>query len=161
MEKALISLSWGHQYPDPGLSNKAMAKEIAKVKEQFRWILTQIEVAEALKQTKTIPDFIVGEPGVYINTYQVMEQMAEWFSNHSIDYKNIELWVLCHQAHWPGCQRVLKRLGLEANRIPVFIPYDPDSYQWYTRGPIRAFLGYLFRGLRYLFKKEIKFWAFL
>jgi hypothetical protein len=156
MTRMILALSWGHQYPKPGLSNEIMAKEIAKIKNDYHWLLAQIEIAQALEEIKIKPDLTIGKPGIYINTFEVFKGMKEWSEEKKFNLNEVELRVMCHASHWRGCQMVLKRLGLSAKRIPASIPYDKDSHQWYTRGPASAFFSKMIHGLGYLVRGEIR-----
>ncbi len=153
MQNVLLCFSWGHQYPRPGLSNEVMAREIIKIKDKYSFILTQREISDALKNFGLKPDYIIGNSGVYLNSYEVAKDMKDWLAKNTT--KDVGLYVLCHNTHWSGLQLVFKKLKMKAKRVEVIIPYDPSSHQWYTRGPVRALIGKLFHVFSYFLRGEI------
>jgi hypothetical protein len=94
-------------------------------------------------------------PGIYINTYEVTKLMVDWMNDNHVNHSESDLLVLCHKTHWLGCKMVLKKFNLSAQRTPADIPYDRHSQQWYTRGPIHAFLGKSIRIFSYIFRRQI------
>jgi hypothetical protein len=149
-----LCLSWGTRYPEPGLSNRALAAETLTRIKDYDYILVQIDVADAMSSSSARPDLVIGRPGVYINTYDVIREMTNWMSARSLDRENIRLTVMCHQTHWAGCRMILRKFKLSATRVPVRIPYDRLSYQWYTRSALHALAGKAVRGGLYLFLRE-------
>jgi len=156
MSKILIALSWGHQFPKPGLSNEVMAQEIRKINNNFDALLVQHEIGQALGHLGFSPDCVIGQSGVYINTFQVIKNSINWLRDRNLLSSQNEIWVMCHPAHWRGIKMVLRKFSITARRVPVDIPYDSDSHQWYTRGPFGAFIGKIVHGIGYLFRGEIK-----
>jgi len=156
MPKVLLAFSWGHQFPKPGSSNEIIANELIKIRSSFDFVLAQIEISEAMKfRNANLPDFVAGEPGVYVNSFEVAKAMDDWLKSKQIDSSKNEVRVICHATHWSGLRMVLKKLKIQATRIPFIIPYDPNSSQWYTRGPLRAFVGKAFHFFGYLFRGEL------
>jgi hypothetical protein len=155
MTKILLAYSWGHRNPHPGLSNEFMAREIAHVRGNYDFLLMQVEIAEAMKTSAASPDYVIGKMGEYMNTHDVTELMASWLKNKGIDLGKAELTVACHATHWRGCQLVLRKFGLKAHRLPMKVPYDPESAHWYTRSWWQAFLGKLVHGVTYLLRGQL------
>ncbi|MEK7160860.1 MAG: hypothetical protein AAB724_02430 [Patescibacteria group bacterium] len=153
--KILLAFSWGHQFPNPGLSNEIMAQEIIKIKNNFDYVIAQFEIGQALETHGVILEYVIGEPGKYINTYEVATAFAKWAKNKGIDTAQADIGIMCHQTHWKGCKLVLKKRNIQASRIQVFVPYDPNSHQWYTRGPLRAFISKILHGVGYFLRDEI------
>lgn len=151
----LFALSWGHKFPKPGLSNEIMAKEIVKLNSKPDLVLAQIEVGEALRALNYQPDFIVGQPGIYLNTYEVTIAMKNFLQTKNIGASNASIAVMCHKAHWIGVKAIFRNLSLQGYRLNVNIPYDPDSFQWYTRGRLRTILGYILHSFGYFFRGEL------
>ena len=155
MTKILVALSWGHQFPKPGISNEVMAQEIRRIKDSFDVLIIQYEVGQVLKQLGVSVDYVIGQPGVYINTFQVIQDLINWLMGHNLSPSKNQIWIICHSTHWGGIKAVLKKFNLTAQKISANIPYDPNSHQWYTRGPFRAFIGKILHGIGYLSRGEI------
>lgn len=155
MTRILLAYSWGHRNPHPGLSNEFMAREIAPIRRDYDFLVAQIEIAKAMKNTAPGPDYVIGKMGEYLNTHDVTESMTEWLKNKGIDLGTAELTVVCHATHWRGCQLVLRKFNLTARRLPMNVPYDPESAHWYTRSAWQAFLGKLVHGVMYLLRGQL------
>ena len=110
MVKILLAFSWGHQFTKPGFSNEVMAKEISKIVNYFDYVVIQIEIYKALKSFNIKPDYSIGKPGVYINTFDVASEINKWLiSNHSMR-SNVMIEVICHKTHWAGHRLILNKL---------------------------------------------------
>lgn len=155
MTSILLAYSWGHRYPQPGLSNEFMAGELTRLKGRYDFCLAQIEIAEAMKDFEPPPDHIVGKMGEYLNTYEVTSLMLAWLKLRNIDLENTDIAVVCHATHWRGCQLVLRKFGVTACRLSMNVPYDPDSAHWYTRTPWQAFCGKIVHGVAYLLRGQL------
>ena len=155
MTKIIFAFSWGHQFPRPGLSNEVIARAIDKIKNDFDIIIVQYEIGEALKPYGFMPDYIIGQPGIYINTFEVVDAMVKWTKSKKLDLRQCDIAIICHSAHWSGCKFILKKFNISAHRLPIQIPYDLNSHQWYTRGSLRAFFGRVLHALQYLLKGQI------
>lgn len=155
MTKVLLAYSWGHQFPKPGLSNEVMAQEISRLKETFDYVLVQQEIADALRPYKVFISAVIGDPGVYINTYEVTEAMVAWMKAHQIDPRQSDIFIVCHATHWAGCKLVLRKFDISARRLPINVPYDRNSLHWYTRTPGLAFLGKIVHGVSYLLRGQL------
>ncbi|HZZ99501.1 MAG TPA: hypothetical protein VFK07_02200 [Candidatus Paceibacterota bacterium] len=159
MKKVLWAFSWGHQYPKPGLSNEVMADEVAKIKDQFDFVLVQFEIGQALTAKNITVDHVtkppVGWPHTYVNSYQVAEDMLAYLKSKGVEASDADISVICHHAHWDGLSLILRKLNLKVKRVDFDIPYDPNSSQWWTRGPLRMLVGKGIHGVQYLFKGEL------
>ncbi|MEK7519827.1 MAG: hypothetical protein AAB581_01090 [Patescibacteria group bacterium] len=155
MTKILLAFSWGYRPSGPSMSNEILAREVAVAKAGFEYILAQTEVADALIPLGMTPDFIIGKSHVYITTADVGRAALVWMKEKGIDQAKTHIAVACHPVHWVGVRMVLRKLGVSAERIPGNAPYDPQSSQWYTRGPLRALLGKVTRGIAYAWRGEL------
>lgn len=154
----LLAYSWGHRSPRPGLSNEFMAGQVAAINHRYDLCLAQIEIAEAMTEFIARPDYVIGEMGEYLNTYDVTALMVTWLKRRNVDLGNVDVAVVCHATHWRGCQLVLRKFGLKAGRVAMEVPYDPQSAHWYTRTPWQAFCGKLVHGFAYLLRGQLGVW---
>lgn len=166
-KKILWCFDFGHRGPEPGKSNEEMARAVSMLIRQggqrFDKILAQDGCGygthgfgTALRRFRVVnPDFEVGVsrkgPKAYLNTREVVERFEEFYPPQPRD----QVWIACHQAAWRGTRIILRPMGIEPYDMLGYdnFSYDPDSWQFQARGPIRCFLykfwalgGYILRG---------------
>ncbi len=151
--KIVLGFSFGHRGIEPGLSNEMLARVINGLTPAV--ISVQWEIGIMLHRLGTTTHHEVSmhrKVGCYLDTEEVARQMIDFLQKSHLTDKT--LYVVAHPAHLPRCVRILRKLGVTTvNPIKADIPYDPASYQIWTRSPllfhireILAFPIYLFRG---------------
>ncbi len=121
----------------PGLSNLAMAGFAEAIYRNFNLpTISQWEVDKAITQYSC--HTVIRrhrEENKYLDTLEVARQIVEEMKTQN--WKKVL--VIAHHLHVWRCVRILKKLGVEII-IPTrldLIPFDPQSEQWWTRGPKR------------------------
>ena len=134
---AILGLSFGMKKSGHTKSNKALAKVAERVfYKKGLLVILQKELAECVDFP---PSLVIKEhriKGQHLDSDEVIAQAAEFMKLHKID----TVWLVAQPfLHRPQCRTLLKNYGFRV-RIPKTgrIPFDEDSLQWWTRGPLRT-----------------------
>lgn len=147
MDKVIIGLSFGLRKDNkPGLSNEDLAAVVDRLqKESHIDSVLQWEIAGLVKKPPLLVVTKHRKPGEYLNTEEVVEQMAEYLKS-----KNITAVILVAQPflHRYKCRKLFKKKGFKIE-IPKtgWIRFDRKSAQFLGKSPFHALIYAVFQTL--------------
>lgn len=145
MKIGIIGFSFALTKKEPNLCNVKLAEEVDKLRRRElddgneAFVAIQWEIAEALKDLETKPDYVVNQKkGIYLNSDMVMDEVAQvlraWEITHVIVVANPFL-------HLAACRTLAKKLGFIILKRKInWIGFCKDSLQWWTRNPMNFIL---------------------
>ena len=137
LREAILGLSFGIKKSGHTKSNKALAGVVERVfDKKGLQVILQKELAECVDFPLSL---VIKEhriKGQYLDSDEVIAQAIIYLKANKIN----SVWLIAHPLlQRTKCRILLKKSGFKV-RIPRTgkIPFDKDSLQWWTRGPLRT-----------------------
>ncbi len=139
-KEVIFGLSFGFKKDGPGFSNEALAKIIDReqIKNPNTPSILGVEIAACVKRK---PLFIISRHrkyGRYLDSEEAIDPAISYAKRRGFSVIKLVAHPFLHrQKYW----WLLRKYDIKVKIVKTgWIPFDKDSEQWYTRGPVRCLL---------------------
>lgn len=139
-KEVILGLSFGFKKDGPGFSNEALAEVIDReqIKNPDTPSILHLEIAACVKRR---PLFMISRHRKYgqnLDSEEAIDQAISYARKRGFSVIKLVAHPFLHRQK---CWSLLKKYGIKVKIVKTgWIPFDKDSEQWYTRGPVRCLL---------------------